>query len=329
MRSSEAPERPELPATSPFNNPDVFLAASLWKGSLETSHSPDTSPSLGAASRFSPKVTCGAWGGRNACEMGAVLADVGQQVYTWVYAGSMVSVLVFGITKGLTFTKTTLMASSSLHDRVFDKVRPWEPRAPLGHPSTGLSARLQRARRGAGLRGQTQPSWSSLSSLGRVSKISRAAACGSSLWGAHWGRRERARGCPPAPGSPESVKGHTRCIRPLAPVPAAAASPAGCAGPGQSDSRDSQLRDTQTQWNVAFCCPGGTECAPSSKGAPGCTRRPDLSPTHCRPRGHRRGRVLACRHVVDERPGPAGLHSGPGRRPSAAPADPAEPHELL
>lgn len=52
-----------------------------------------------------------------------MLADSGPRVYQWVYPGSMVSILVFGITKGFMFTKTTLMASSSLHDRVFDKVQ--------------------------------------------------------------------------------------------------------------------------------------------------------------------------------------------------------------
>ena len=57
------------------------------------------------------------------CEVGMVLADSGPRVYQWVYPGSMVSILVFGITKGFMFTKTTLMASSSLHDRVFDKVQ--------------------------------------------------------------------------------------------------------------------------------------------------------------------------------------------------------------
>lgn len=163
MQSSEAQREPSRLCRLTHehsNDPDLLSASSLRKGSLATSHSPDTFPSLGVASRFPPKVTCGTWGGSSACEMGAVLADVGQHVYTWVYAGSMVSVLVFGITKGITFTKTTLMASSSLHDRVFDKVQPWEPRAPLGHPSTGLSARLQRARRWAGLWGQTQHSWS-------------------------------------------------------------------------------------------------------------------------------------------------------------------------
>ncbi|KAM5207793.1 LOW QUALITY PROTEIN: ATP-binding cassette sub-family C member 12 [Hipposideros larvatus] len=68
------------------------------------------------------QMTCGTQDNKSMCETGVVLADIGQHVYQWVYAGSMVSVLVFGITKGFTFTKTTLMASSWLHDRVFDKI---------------------------------------------------------------------------------------------------------------------------------------------------------------------------------------------------------------
>ncbi|XP_057566818.1 ATP-binding cassette sub-family C member 12-like [Hippopotamus amphibius kiboko] len=68
------------------------------------------------------QVACGPHGNTSTCEVGTVLADTGPGVYQWVYAGSMVSVLAFGITKGFTFTKTTLMASSSLHDRVFDKI---------------------------------------------------------------------------------------------------------------------------------------------------------------------------------------------------------------
>ncbi|TEA37530.1 hypothetical protein DBR06_SOUSAS22910009, partial [Sousa chinensis] len=58
----------------------------------------------------------------NAESVGLVQADTGPRVYQWAYAGSMVSVLVFGISQGFTFTKTTLMASFSLHDRVFDKI---------------------------------------------------------------------------------------------------------------------------------------------------------------------------------------------------------------
>ena len=73
---------------------------------------------------------CGAHSNMSTCEVGTVLADSGPRVYQWVYPGSMVSILVFGITKGFMFTKTTLMASSSLHDQVFDKVQspcpsPW------------------------------------------------------------------------------------------------------------------------------------------------------------------------------------------------------------
>ncbi|KAI4571873.1 hypothetical protein MJG53_013979 [Ovis ammon polii x Ovis aries] len=68
------------------------------------------------------KMMCGAHSNMSTCEVGTVLADSGPRVYQWVYPGSMVSILVFGITKGFMFTKTTLMASSSLHDRVFDKI---------------------------------------------------------------------------------------------------------------------------------------------------------------------------------------------------------------
>lgn len=67
-------------------------------------------------------MTCGPQGNKSACEIGAVLADTGQRAYQWVYAGSMVSMLVLSVIKAFTFTKTTLMASSSLHDHVFDKV---------------------------------------------------------------------------------------------------------------------------------------------------------------------------------------------------------------
>ncbi|XP_016069254.1 PREDICTED: multidrug resistance-associated protein 9 [Miniopterus natalensis] len=70
----------------------------------------------------SSQMTCGPQSNKSKCEIGGVLADTGQGVYQWVYAGSMVSVLVFGITKGFAFTKATLMASSSLHDRLFDKI---------------------------------------------------------------------------------------------------------------------------------------------------------------------------------------------------------------
>ncbi|XP_006903270.1 PREDICTED: multidrug resistance-associated protein 9-like, partial [Elephantulus edwardii] len=84
------------------------------------------------------QTTCGPEGNKTGCEIGAVLADTGEHLYQWVYAGSMVSVLVFGIVKGFTFTKTTLMASSSLHDQVFDKIL----KSPMSFFDTTPTGRL-------------------------------------------------------------------------------------------------------------------------------------------------------------------------------------------
>ncbi|XP_021572997.1 multidrug resistance-associated protein 9 [Carlito syrichta] len=84
------------------------------------------------------QMTCGSQGNKTMCEMGVVLADTEQHVYQWVYAASMLSVLVFGITKGFTFTKTTLMASSSLHDRVFYKIL----KSPMSFFDTTPTGRL-------------------------------------------------------------------------------------------------------------------------------------------------------------------------------------------
>ena len=79
-------------------------------------------------------MTCGPHGDMSTCGVGAVLADAGPRVYQWACSGRMVSVLVFGITRGFTFTRTTLTASFSLHDRVFDKVQAPHP------PPQGLRA---------------------------------------------------------------------------------------------------------------------------------------------------------------------------------------------
>ncbi|EHB16370.1 Multidrug resistance-associated protein 9 [Heterocephalus glaber] len=68
------------------------------------------------------QMNCGPQGNQTLCEIGRVLEDARQHMYQWVYVASMVSMLAFGIIKGFIFTKTTLMASSSLHDRVFDKI---------------------------------------------------------------------------------------------------------------------------------------------------------------------------------------------------------------
>nr|XP_021576403.2 ATP-binding cassette sub-family C member 12 [Ictidomys tridecemlineatus]XP_040135631.1 ATP-binding cassette sub-family C member 12 [Ictidomys tridecemlineatus]XP_040135632.1 ATP-binding cassette sub-family C member 12 [Ictidomys tridecemlineatus]XP_040135635.1 ATP-binding cassette sub-family C member 12 [Ictidomys tridecemlineatus] len=84
------------------------------------------------------EITCGSHGNKSTCEIGKILADIGQHVYQWVYAASMVSVLTFGIIKGLTFTKTTLMASSSLHDQVFDKIL----KSPMSFFDTTPTGRL-------------------------------------------------------------------------------------------------------------------------------------------------------------------------------------------
>ncbi|KFO26670.1 Multidrug resistance-associated protein 9 [Fukomys damarensis] len=67
------------------------------------------------------QMTCRPQGNQTVCEIGRGLEDARQRMYQWVYIASMVSMLAFGIIKGFIFTKTTLMASSSLHDRVFDK----------------------------------------------------------------------------------------------------------------------------------------------------------------------------------------------------------------
>ncbi|XP_032710444.1 multidrug resistance-associated protein 9 isoform X1 [Lontra canadensis] len=84
------------------------------------------------------QMTCGPQGNKSACEIGVVLADTGQRVYQWVYTGSMVSVLVFSVIKGFTFTKTTLMASSSFHDLVFDKIL----KSPMSFFDTTPTGRL-------------------------------------------------------------------------------------------------------------------------------------------------------------------------------------------
>ncbi|XP_037672018.1 multidrug resistance-associated protein 9 [Choloepus didactylus] len=84
------------------------------------------------------QMTCGPQDNRTACEKSTVPANSGDPVYQWVYAGSMVSMLAFGITKGFTFTKTTLMASSSLHDQVFDKIL----KSPMSFFDTTPTGRL-------------------------------------------------------------------------------------------------------------------------------------------------------------------------------------------
>lgn len=68
------------------------------------------------------QVICAPQSNKTACNVDQTLQDTKHHMYQLVYIASMVSVLMFGIIKGFTFTNTTLMASSSLHNRVFNKV---------------------------------------------------------------------------------------------------------------------------------------------------------------------------------------------------------------
>ncbi|XP_032743536.1 multidrug resistance-associated protein 9 isoform X3 [Rattus rattus] len=68
------------------------------------------------------QVICAPQSNETACNVNQTLQDTKHHMYQLVYIASMVSVLTFGIIKGFTFTNTTLMASSSLHNRVFNKI---------------------------------------------------------------------------------------------------------------------------------------------------------------------------------------------------------------
>uniref|UniRef100_A0A8C8YZ77 Uncharacterized protein n=1 Tax=Prolemur simus TaxID=1328070 RepID=A0A8C8YZ77_PROSS len=91
-------DRAELRAITHF-----FLVSSLWKMSILL-----TVYQFLVLLLFFSKMTCGPQGNKTLCEVGAVLADMGQHVFQWVYTASGVSMLVFAVTKGCTFTRTTL-----------------------------------------------------------------------------------------------------------------------------------------------------------------------------------------------------------------------------
>ncbi|XP_055476933.1 ATP-binding cassette sub-family C member 12 [Psammomys obesus] len=74
----------------------------------------------------------------SACSAEQILQDTEHHMYQLVYIASMVSVLAFGIIKGFTFTNTTLRASSSLHNRVFNKI----VRSPMSFFDTTPTGRL-------------------------------------------------------------------------------------------------------------------------------------------------------------------------------------------
>ncbi|XP_008820849.1 multidrug resistance-associated protein 9 [Nannospalax galili] len=86
----------------------------------------------------SSQVICGSHGNKTTCSGDQTLGDTEHHMYQWVYAASMVSVLAFGIIKGFTFTNVTLMASSSLHNRVFNKI----VRSPMSFFDTTPTGRL-------------------------------------------------------------------------------------------------------------------------------------------------------------------------------------------
>ncbi|XP_076427902.1 ATP-binding cassette sub-family C member 12 isoform X5 [Peromyscus maniculatus bairdii] len=84
------------------------------------------------------QVICAPQSNRTACNGDQTLQDTEHHMYQLVYIASMVSVLTFGIIKGITFTKTTLKASSSLHNRVFNKI----VRSPMSFFDTTPTGRL-------------------------------------------------------------------------------------------------------------------------------------------------------------------------------------------
>ncbi|XP_028611340.1 multidrug resistance-associated protein 9 [Grammomys surdaster] len=84
------------------------------------------------------QVICAPQSNKTACGADQTLQDTEHHMYQLVYIASMASVLMFGIIKGFTFTNTTLMASSSLHNRVFNKI----VRSPMSFFDTTPTGRL-------------------------------------------------------------------------------------------------------------------------------------------------------------------------------------------
>ncbi|XP_074149416.1 ATP-binding cassette sub-family C member 12 isoform X1 [Sminthopsis crassicaudata] len=72
------------------------------------------------------------------CQSSDILMNPNQPIYQSVYVASMMAVIIFSIIKGYIFTKTTLMASSKLHDRVFEKIL----KSPMSFFDTTPTGRL-------------------------------------------------------------------------------------------------------------------------------------------------------------------------------------------
>ncbi|XP_038609802.1 multidrug resistance-associated protein 9 [Tachyglossus aculeatus] len=73
-----------------------------------------------------------------ACPAGNILDNPQLHLYQGIYGGTMLLVLVFAVLKGYVFTKTTLRASSTLHDGAFHKVL----RSPMSFFDTTPTGRL-------------------------------------------------------------------------------------------------------------------------------------------------------------------------------------------
>lgn len=105
------------------------------------------------------------------CSADQILEDTEHHMYQLVYIASMVSVLAFGIIKGFTFTNTTLMASSSLHNRVFNKVGPQRAAGPPGCSVYSIQQALAVCQKPCWTLGTEALSWSLLSGFhGRLLK---------------------------------------------------------------------------------------------------------------------------------------------------------------
>ncbi|XP_072488245.1 ATP-binding cassette sub-family C member 12 isoform X2 [Notamacropus eugenii] len=72
------------------------------------------------------------------CQTSDISMNPKQHIYQWVYVSSMMAVIIFSIIKGFVFTKTTLMASSTLHDHFFEKIL----KSPMSFFDTTPTGRL-------------------------------------------------------------------------------------------------------------------------------------------------------------------------------------------
>ncbi|XP_044517360.1 ATP-binding cassette sub-family C member 12 isoform X2 [Gracilinanus agilis] len=72
------------------------------------------------------------------CHPADILMNPKQHIYQCVYVANMLAVIIFSIIKGFIFTRTTLMASSTLHDQVFEKIL----KSPMSFFDTTPTGRL-------------------------------------------------------------------------------------------------------------------------------------------------------------------------------------------